>query len=81
MEIIGKISTEILNPLIRLLFAGALLYFLWGMYQFIKGGSDNSVARQEGQQHMIYGVLGMAIMLGVYGLLNILNSSIASLMG
>lgn len=72
--LISKISTEILNPLILLLFALATVYFLWGTFKFLKGGSDD-MAREEGRNHMVYGVIGIFIMVSVWGIINVIKST------
>ena len=79
-SIIDKLKQEIATPIIWLLFAFALLQFLWGMAVFIKN-TDNTEAQLNGKKHMLWGVVGLAIMFGVYGILNLLNSTIAGIMG
>lgn len=67
---LNKISDVILNPLIVLMFAVAFLYFLWGIFQMIvSAGSDD--ARSTGRRNMMYGIIGMFIMVSVYGILKI----------
>lgn len=67
---IQSVNTQIINPLILFLFALAMVYFLYGMLKFFMG-ADNDEARSEGKQHMIWGVLGMTIMMGVFAILNL----------
>lgn len=70
-KIIGKIGTYIINPLIGLLFAVALVLFIFGIFEyFIKG--DDSEARLTGGRHILWGFIGMVIMFGVYGILHII---------
>lgn len=69
MEIIQKIQSEILDPIIVLLFGVAVVYFLYGLLKFIQN-PDNATAQQEGRQHMLWGVIGIFLMIAVYGLLN-----------
>jgi hypothetical protein len=70
-QVISNISQAILNPLITLLFAAAMVYFLWGGFLFIRG-ADSEEGRNIGRRHMIYGIIGMFIMLSVFGIINIL---------
>ena len=60
----------IVNPLITLLFALAAVYFLWGVFQFI-ANQENEEKKTTGKKHMIWGVIGITIMMGVWTLLNI----------
>lgn len=70
-EIVFDINRTILNPLIQFAFIVAFVIFLWGVIEFLRG-ANNPEKRKEGQQHMIWGVLGFAIMIGVYGIITIL---------
>ncbi len=67
---IGKVNNMIINPLISFLFALAVLYFIYGVVKFI-ANSDNEEAKTAGQQHMIWGIVGITIMMGVWTLLNL----------
>lgn len=73
--LLNKISDQIINPIILLLFVLALLYFIWGVTQYvIKADSDEQ--REQGKQHMIWGVVGMFIMVAVYGIIGIIKNTI-----
>jgi len=78
MTIIEKINNAILQPLIVLLFALATGYFLFGLMKFIQN-QDNEEAQSEGKRHMVWGVIGIAIMTGVYGILNTIYLSVSGL--
>lgn len=77
-EFIAKISEVILNPLILLMFSVALLVFLWGVFSYIRNG-DNESKRTEGKQHILYGLLGMFIMISVYGIMEILINTFVNI--
>lgn len=68
--LIEKIGVQILNPLARLLIAIAVVYFFWGVAKFIIN-SDNEQAREEGKKHMIWGIIGLFIMVGVWGIIEV----------
>lgn len=65
---IQNVNRLILNPLIKLLFALALAFFLWGMSQFVLN-AENDEARETGKRHMLWGIVGMTIMFSVWGLM------------
>jgi hypothetical protein len=67
-ELINAINEHILNPLIALLFAVALLVFIWGMAQYIFQ-ADSEEGRITGRRKMIWGVIGMFIMFSVWGIM------------
>ena len=74
-SLIDKIVTVIVNPLILLLIAGALVLFLWGGFEFIlnAGGSEG---RDKGKRHLLWGIIGLFVMIGVFGILRILAITI-----
>lgn len=72
---IGKADTLIINPAIKLLFAVALVYFLWGVFQFISN-ADNDEKKTIGKSHMLWGVVGLTIMMGVFAIMNIILSTL-----
>ncbi|HEY4490038.1 MAG TPA: hypothetical protein VJC12_02145 [Candidatus Paceibacterota bacterium] len=68
--LLRKINAAILNPLITLLFAIALLYFLYGVFQFVRK-TDDTKAMEEGKQAMLWGIIGMFIMFAVAGIIGV----------
>lgn len=78
MPIIQKINDAILTPIIVLLFALATGYFLFGVMKFVQN-QDNDKEMEVGKQHMVWGVVGIAIMVGVYGILHLVQSSVAGI--
>ncbi len=67
-ELIEKINEQIINPLIVLLFAFALAYFIYGITEFLMK-IENEEERTKGKQHMLWAVIGMFIMVSVWGIL------------
>lgn len=78
MDIIAKFNDAILQPLIYLLFAVALIYFLWGVFKFV-AGQNNEEGQEEGKQHMIWGIVGLFIMVSVWGILNFIQSTLGAI--
>ena len=68
---IGNVNRLIINPLILLLFALAVVYFLYGMLEFIMNQA-NEEKKTTGKSHMIWGIVGITIMMGVWVILNII---------
>jgi len=67
---IGNVNKLIINPLIILLFALALVFFLYGVFEFI-ANQDKEDKKTAGKQHMLWGIIGLAVMVGVWGILGI----------
>lgn len=69
-QFIGKVDSLIINPLISFLFALAVVYFLYGVFEFLKN-QESEEAKTTGKNHMMWGIIGITIMLGVWTILNI----------
>jgi uncharacterized membrane protein YuzA (DUF378 family) len=63
-----------LSDLATLILAAAVVYFLWGVFHFVKAAGDEK-ARDSGKQQIIYGIVGIAVMVSVWGLVNFLTDS------
>lgn len=74
-EFIGKFTGLILQPIILLLFALAMYYFVMGMIMFISK-SDDPKARETGRTHMMWGVIGFFIMVSVFTILRIATNTL-----
>jgi succinate dehydrogenase/fumarate reductase cytochrome b subunit len=74
VSFVDKIVDVFINPIIFFLVALAVLYFLWGLFLFIKD-QGNETAREEGKSHMIWGIAGVFIMFAVYGILDIITTT------
>jgi len=73
--IIGNIVEHIINPIIGVVFALGFALFLWGVASFIlKAG--NQTDRDQGKNHMIWGLAGMLIMVAVGGIINLIRNSL-----
>lgn len=72
---IGKVTTMIINPLILFLFALAIVYFLYGVLEFLMN-QDNEEKKTTGKSHMIWGIIGLTIMMGVFTIMNIVLNTL-----
>lgn len=73
-DFVAKVNAAIINPLLAIIFAAALLYFLWGGFEFITN-ADSDKGRETGRQHMLWGVVGMLIMVSVFAILRLFLST------
>lgn len=69
-----KINDVILNPLIILLFVVATLVFFVGIFQMI-ANSESEEARDKGKKNIMYGLIGMFIMISVYGIVRLVMAT------
>ena len=66
-----------LNQLILTVFALATVYFIWGIVMFMRAsGSGDEQGITTGKRHMVWGIVGMAIMGAAAGIVNLIKSII-----
>jgi len=78
---VGKIRTEIVNPIIKLLIAVAVVYFLFGVVKYFIGSRDraDSQGAEEGKQHMLWGIIGVAITISAFGIVNLIANFVSTI--
>lgn len=74
-EFLANVNEFIINPLILFLFALAILFFLYGVFEFFLNQS-NDEKKTTGKQHMLWGIVGIAIMLSVWTILGIIINTL-----
>jgi Fe2+ transport system protein B len=74
-ELVNTLATEILNPIVALLFAVAVVYFIFGVINYI-ANADSQDARETGQRHLLYSIVGLVIMAGVWGIIGLIFDSL-----
>jgi len=74
--ILSKINEIIINPIIFLLIGVALIYFIYGVFEFLWKSRSNPAAMKEGRTHMAWGLFGMFVMLSVFGFFRILLNTV-----
>lgn len=65
---------QIINILIPLLIAVALLAFFWGLIKYIWAAGDGE-GQKEGKSIMIAGIIGLFLMVGIWGIIGILENT------
>ena len=68
VKLMAKVVSEIINPIIGVLFALALVYFLYGLTVFIINAGEVS-KRAEGRSHMFWGLIGLFVMVSAWALI------------
>jgi hypothetical protein len=64
------------NYVVPLIFGIAFIVFLWGVFQYFIAGGANAEKREEGQQFIMYAIIGFVLMLSVWGIVNLFNNSL-----
>lgn len=72
-DITAFITCNIQNFIIPLIFALSMLFFLWGVFQYVI--SDSEEAKTKGRDHMIWGVIALTVMLSIWGIVGVLGDT------
>ncbi len=68
------IICNINEAVIPLIFALALVMFIWGVVQFVLNSSEEA-KKEQGRQFMLWGIIALTVMLCVWGIVNILANT------
>jgi TRAP-type C4-dicarboxylate transport system permease small subunit len=72
-EFLTKVEAQILVPLVTLMALAAFVVFLWGVIEYIRN-ADNDEARTKGQQHILWGFVGLVIIFGTTAIISIIQA-------
>lgn len=74
-KFLDPIVSTVINPLLVLLTALAGFYFIWGVAGLIWGADDAS-AQSKAKMHILYGVIGLFIMISAYGIVRLIAATV-----
>jgi len=75
ITLMKNINKVIVDPLIMLIFALAVVYFLYGLVKYLLS-PENEEVRTASKSHMLWGIIGMFIMISVFGIMNLLLNTL-----
>ncbi|XKT74179.1 MAG: pilin [Patescibacteria group bacterium UBA2163] len=52
----------------------ALLYFFWGLAQYILNAGDEN-KKKEGREIMIWGIIALFVMVSIWGIVNVIQDT------
>ncbi|MFZ2072165.1 MAG: pilin [Minisyncoccia bacterium] len=64
---------NILDTLIPILIVLGIVYFVWGVVQYVM--ADEEEAKKKGRSRMIYGIIGLVVIVGMWGLVGIITNT------
>lgn len=67
---IGNITSFINNVVIPLIFAIALVVFMWGIFQLFI--AKNAEQAEDGKKLAFYAVIGFVLMVSIWGIVNLI---------
>jgi hypothetical protein len=73
-NLINYVICIISRSVIPLIFALAIVMFIWGVVQYVIN-SDEEAKKEKGRQFMIWGVIALTVMVSVWGLVGILGKT------
>ncbi|MFZ3011718.1 MAG: pilin [Minisyncoccia bacterium] len=73
--VLGYFTCIINDSVIPFMFAIAIAMFIWGAVKFFIINADEEAKREQGKQFMIWGIIALAVMMSVWGLVGILTST------
>jgi hypothetical protein len=72
-----RAATELVSDfLIPTAFALCLLYFFWGVAQYIRAGAGGEKAAEEGRRVMVWGVVALFVVFSIWGILRFIRGEI-----
>ncbi len=69
-----EVILELLNSVVALIVALAVVIFIWGILKYISAGESEEKIR-EGRNYIIYGIIGIFVMVSVWGLVALLSNT------
>jgi hypothetical protein len=63
----------LLNAIIPILIALAVVYFVWGVVTYVIASDEE--AKKTGRDRIIFGIIGLAVIIGMWGLVNLLRNT------
>lgn len=70
-----SINKVIINPLIIFVFALAVVYFVYGLVKYLLSPDDTKI-REDSKRHMLWGVIGMFIMVATFAIMNLILNTL-----
>jgi len=75
-----RIAMAILEPIVTLVALAAFLLFLWGVVEYLRAGATGGDGKEKGRQHMVWGIIGLAIVFGANGIVSLLDATTNSIL-
>lgn len=73
-DLFGYATCIINKSVIPLIFSLALVMFVWGVVQYVINDSEEA-KKAKGKMFMIWGIIALAVMVSVWGLVSILGET------
>lgn len=74
-ELMCVVTNNILSPIIPILVTLALIAFFWGVAKYVIQGAHDEKSLEQGKQIMLWGIIGLFVMVSVWGLVAIVQNT------
>ena len=64
---------RLLNTIVPVLIALGVVYFIFGVVSYVIASDEE--AKKAGRDRVIFGIIGLAVIIGVWGLVNLLRNT------
>ncbi len=64
---------QFLNSIVPVLIALGVVYFVYGVITYVLSGDEE--AKKAGRDRIIFGIIGLAVIIGMWGLVNLLRNT------
>jgi hypothetical protein len=68
--------SQLIQPAVTAIFVVGILVFVWGVVEFLWSLSSGGKGTDKGKQHIFWGLVGIFVMAGVLGILQIITTAI-----
>lgn len=72
-DLVSTIINCFLTPIVYLIVSLSVLLFVWGVFRFIR--SDGEEEKTRGKEFMLWGIIGLFVMISIWGIVAILQST------
>ena len=72
---------NLLNPAMLLLTGAAAVVFIFGVVEFLWFARDDSKAFEKGKNHMIWGIVGLLIMVAAWAIIMFIQNTVVGIAG
>ena len=74
-DLLNFITCNISTSVVPLIFVLAMAAFIWGVVNFLILGAEEESKREKGKQFMIWGIVALAVMVSVWGLVKVVTNT------
>lgn len=71
-DLLCKFS-QLLNSVLPVLIALGVVYLVWGVITYVVSGDEE--AKSKGRDKIIYGIIGLAVIIGLWGLVSLVKNT------